>query len=65
MCFQMIDILGLGLVVLVSIRPDVLVPSPNQVGRGPEYDGVHVEELENRLKLTAGPAQDPNFITRG
>lgn len=46
------DIFGLGLVVLLSIHPDILVPGGDKwVGRGPEYDGVHIEDLERKLEL--------------
>lgn len=58
----MVDIFGLGLVVLLSIHPDVLLPPQNQAGRGPEFDGVYVDDLERELQAAR---QDVRTITKG
>lgn len=48
----MMDIFFLGVVVLLSIHPDILVPgTDNWVGRGPQYDGIHIDELDQKLQL--------------
>ena len=58
---QMVDIFCLGVVVLLSIHPDVLVPPQNQAGRGPEFDGIFVDDLERELQA----ARPAHTITKG
>lgn len=53
----MVDIFALGLVVLVSIHPDVLLPQPNQIGKGPEFDGILIDDLERELKTAQQEAR--------
>lgn len=48
----MVDLLALGFVVLLSIHPDILVPSQAQYGKpgsAPEFDGIRIDALEKEL----------------
>lgn len=48
----MVDILGLGFVILLSIHPDILVPNQTLYGKpgiGPQSDGIHIDALEKDL----------------
>ncbi|KAL8590216.1 hypothetical protein ACOMHN_010411 [Nucella lapillus] len=57
----MMDIFFLGVVVLMSIHPDILVPGGNTwVVRGPQYDGIHMADEEQKLERVP----DERFISR-
>jgi hypothetical protein len=63
---QMVDILGLGLVILMSIHPDILVPPQSVTGKpgsGPQFDGIHVDDLDKEFLATYGNDKVP--LTRG
>ena len=62
MLFQMVDIFGLGIVVLLSIHPDILLPPQNQAGKGPEFDGIFFDDLERELQAAR---QEAHTITKG
>lgn len=48
----MMNIFFLGMVILLSIHPDILVPrGESWVGQGPEFDGIHMEDAEQKLQM--------------
>lgn len=59
--FQMMDLLALGMVILLSIRPDILANQQVQES-GPQFDGIFAEDLQHPFQAVQ---HDQRNFTKG